>query len=179
MSLPSFVVKHGHSSDICLLPREARGCGGAVSLEGERATSLAQGRVDGLADTADRVSLILMSQWLVLSRDPQQKVTVMTEMPGSAGRPIRQFPVSCPSLLAGLQLAAWACSDSITGARVIKKPLLSPHGYRFMLPRTVPVTKRQAGRVGEKGRCLGEVLEWELRRQGHLVGRRGLGLLRR
>lgn len=29
--------------------------------------------------------------------------------------------------------------------------------------------KRQAGRIGEKGRCLGKVPEWEMRRQGHLV----------
>lgn len=25
--------------------------------------------------------------------------------------------------------------------------------------------KRQAGRIGEKGRCLGKVSEWEMRRQ--------------
>lgn len=46
--------------------------------------------------------------------------------------------------------------------------------------------KRQAGRIGEKGRCLGKVPEWEMRRQGHLVAGGGgggwverLGLLRR
>lgn len=57
-------------------------------------------------DTADQVSLAFMSQGPVLP--PASLVTIVKEPPGSAGRPIHQCPVSCPSLLAGLQLAAWA-----------------------------------------------------------------------
>lgn len=67
--LPSFVVECGSLTPqipVCY-SGEARGCGGAVFLGGKRATSLVLGRVDGLVDTADQVSLTLMSQWPVLS----------------------------------------------------------------------------------------------------------------
>ena len=69
---------------------------------------------------ADQVSLASTSQWPVLP--PASLVTIVKEPPGSAGRPIHQCPVSWR----GCSWQPGLGSDSIIGARVIKRPLLSP-----------------------------------------------------
>lgn len=58
----------------------------------------------GFSDPQARGQCVTGSPW----SSPQQEATEMKELPGSAGGPIHQCPVSYPSLLAGPQLAAWA-----------------------------------------------------------------------